>query len=165
MNTAAGAYNSSGLVHVFPALPLTNKGIIIIDCISGFAFQIFTDKDMTTTMKASRTGLPYDSTNLQSVNGVTSHVGASYQRNPLRPFLTGFIDTKPYESIYITSNQLSTFENVGPGGQTNIMKRVTVDNTPFGSVISNPWMNELDFTNVSKQLLRTHTLQDYWSLW
>ena len=155
MNTAAGVYNSQGIVHVFSALPLPTKGIIIIDCITGFTFQIFTDQDMMTTMKASWTGLAYDSSNLQSINGAISHVGISYECNPLLPFLTGFVNTLPYESIYITSNQLSTFENVGPAGQSNILKRITVDNTPFGSVISNPWMNELDFTNVSKQLLRT----------
>jgi hypothetical protein len=108
-----------------------------------------------TTMTSSWTGLPYNPFNLQSVDGVISHVGTSYQCSPLRPFLTGFIHTLPYESIYIASNQLSSNENVGPDGRANILKRVTVDNTPFGSVISNPWMNELDFTNVSRQLLKT----------
>ena len=56
--------------------------------------------------------------------------------------------------MYKPFNQLSAFDNIGPAGQSSILKRATVDNTPFGSVISNPWMNELDFANVSKQLLR-----------
>ena len=110
MNTAVGS-------NVFTLSPLPTKGVTLFDCLPGYSYQIFSDKDLMTTYRTAWTGARYDRTNPQSINNVISHVDSTGLYNRLNPFVTGFINTLPYESIYITSNQLSTFENVGPAGQ------------------------------------------------
>jgi hypothetical protein len=105
------------------------------------------------------TGPAYDKSNLLSINNVLSNNGdgpinVGNRYNASNPFVSGFINTLPYDSIFITCNQLSAFENIGPRGERNLLKKVLV-NEPYGGLINDNWINEYDFTNVSKQLLRT----------
>ena len=100
-----GVMNTAVSNQVFTCTPLTNKGVILFDCLASYTYQIFSDKDLMTTFKSSWTGPAYDSTNLQSVNNVISHTDTSRTYTRFSPFVTGFVNTLPYESIYIYNIQ------------------------------------------------------------
>ena len=124
-------------------------------------FNVLTDKDLlgldfgNTITQLGWTGPRYDKTALKSINTVLSNVkDGLINYNAANPFKTGVVNTLPYDYVYITCNQLSSFGNKGPRGERSLLKKVLV-NEPFGGLINDNWFNEFDFTDVSKQLLRT----------
>ena len=124
-------------------------------------FNVLTDKDLinldfgNTITQLGWLGPQYDKTALRSINSVLSNINDGLvDYNVTKPFKTGVINTLPYEYLYITCNQLSSFENIGPRGERSLLKKVMV-NEPFGGLINDNWFNEFDFADVSKQLLRT----------
>jgi hypothetical protein len=127
------------------------KGNITINIASG-RFNIFTDKDLQNI--DSWTGPYYDKTNLRSVNDILKKDDFIYKTySPLIPFVSGFIDVYTHHNIYITSSQLGTFQNIGPRGERNILKKVVVD-AAYGEIITDNNYNPDDCLDCSKHALR-----------
>jgi hypothetical protein len=71
-----------------------------------------------------------------------------------KPFKSGFIDLLTHHIIYIRSPQLGTFQNIGPQGERDILKKVMVS-VPFGDLITDHWLNTEDFTDCSRLTFKT----------
>ena len=74
--------------------------------------------------------------------------------SPYNSFKSGFIDLLTHHTIYIRSPQLGTFQNIGPQGERDILKKVMVT-VPFGDLITDHWLNTEDFTDCSRLTLKT----------
>ena len=72
----------------------------------------------------------------------------------VNPFASGFVDLLTHHNIYIKSSQLGSFQNIGPNGERDILKKVLVA-VPFGELIADFWINDQDFTDCSKLTLKT----------
>jgi hypothetical protein len=69
-------------------------------------------------------------------------------------FRSGFIDLLNHHTIYIRSAQLGTFQNIGPQGERDILKKIMVS-VPFGSLITDTLLQTEDFTDCSRLSLKT----------
>jgi hypothetical protein len=69
------------------------------------------------------------------------------------PFESGFIDTISHHTKYIKCAQLGTFQNIGPQGERDFLKKVLV-NVQFGEVIADPWIQVEDITDCSRLAFR-----------
>lgn len=97
-------------------------------------------------------GQPYSLGNVQSVNNILSNTSlVGYNKD--KPFFSGFIDTLTHHTIYIKCAQLGTFQNIGPQGERDILKKVVVT-VPFGQLITDNTINKDDFTDCSRQNIR-----------
>ena len=88
-----------------------------------------------------------------SLNGVLRNYKTQTNNN-LYPFNSGFIDTIRHHNIYIKCGQLGTFQNIGPQGERDILKKVLVD-VSFGQLITDKWIQTEDFTDCSRLTLKT----------
>jgi len=70
------------------------------------------------------------------------------------PFRSGFIDLLTHHTIYIRSAQLGTFQNIGPQGERDILKKIMVS-VPFGDLITDSWLKCEDFTDCSRLSIQT----------
>ena len=119
-------------------------------------FYIFSDKDLLTQVNGTWNGPLYDGFQPHSCNGVVGfntnyNYAAPYTST--NPWVSGVIDVLGIHNIYITSPQFGN-NSFGPKGERNILKKVVV-NAPFGGIITENWLNDQDYTDCSKQLLRT----------
>ena len=154
--------NDFSSITPFNVLADVSTGTISIIPTNGLELRyshVYTDIDMQNMPASIWSGPSYVKDNLQSINSVLSNVGEVsaplYQKySAMQPYVSGFINTLPYDSIFITCNQLSAFENIGPRGERNLLKKVLV-NEPYGGLLNDNWINEYDFTNVGRLLLRT----------
>jgi hypothetical protein len=69
------------------------------------------------------------------------------------PFYSGVIDLIGIHSIYITSNALTTYNNIGSRGERNILKKVLC-NQSFGDLIIDHTYLDKDYTDVSNRFLK-----------
>lgn len=72
---------------------------------------------------------------------------------PSNPFQSGFVDLLTHHIIYIKSPQLGTFQNIGPQGERDILKKIMVS-VPFGELITDSWLKSEDFTDCSRLSLK-----------
>jgi hypothetical protein len=97
-------------------------------------------------------GQPYSTGDPQSANNIISNrTFVGYNKD--KPFVSGFIDTLTHHTIYIKCAQLGTFQNIGPQGERDILKKVVVT-VPFGQLITDNTLNTDDFTDCSRQNIR-----------
>lgn len=117
-------------------------------------FYIFTDQDLRTRVNNTWRGHYYNSTNLLSINQVLRNDENNftlYKNN--NPFNSGVVDLIAIHSLYITSSTLSTYNNVGPRGERNILKKI-VSSAQFGDlIIQDTWLDS-DYTDVSNRPLK-----------
>jgi len=75
--------------------------------------------------------------------------------NKDRAFVSGFVDCLTNHNIYVKSSQLGTFQNIGPQGERDILKKILVD-VPFGELITEKWIStDFDYTDCSRLTLKT----------
>ena len=138
----------------FTATAQAQLGVIFITHNASVStFRLLTDAELLTSLAGGWTGAPYDTRNPFSCNNVLGNVEPQIN-TPLSLFRSGFVDTLSHHNIYITSPNLGSFQNYGPRGERNILKKVVVD-VPFGSVVVDTLLNTDDYTECSKQLLKT----------
>ena len=104
------------------------------------------------SVQSTWNGQPYSKEDIQSVNNIISNTSlVGYTKD--RPFVSGFIDTLTHHTIYIKCAQLGSFQNIGPQGERDILKKVVVT-VPFGQLITDNTLNTDDFTDCSRQNIR-----------
>ena len=121
-----------------------------------YKFYIFSDKDLRTQVNGTWRGAPYDGFRPHSCNSVVGFEGSYNFADPYtstKPWVSGVVDTLGIHNIYITSPQFG-YNSFGPRGERSILKKVLV-NVSFGGVIADNWINQQDFTDCSKRLLRS----------
>ena len=121
---------------------------------SNVVWGIFTDEELKTKFNATWAGLYYDPDVPRSCNDVLGNSGISTINSQARPFVSGFIDVMPHHNLYLTSPQLGSFGNIGPRGDRTILKNIIV-NVGFGEVITYGYIDVDDYTNCSRQAIKT----------
>ena len=117
------------------------------------AFKILTNDELYNNLNGTWTGASYDPRNPHSCNDVLRNDAAKWC-NFVNSFQSGFVDTISNHSVYITSPQLGSFLNIGPRGERTILKKVLV-NVGYGSIITDTLLNTDDYTDCSRQLIKT----------
>ena len=69
-------------------------------------------------------------------------------------FESGIVDLRRIHNVYISSANLSSFQTLGPRGESNIVKQAPVT-TEYGFTIVDNIVVSHDWIDVSKQLLKT----------
>ena len=114
----------------------------------------FTDQDLRTRVNNTWRGHYYNFTNLFSINQVLRNDENNLtQYNNNNPFNSGVVDLVAIHSLYITSSTLSTYNNIGPRGERNILKKV-VSSSQFGDLILQDTWLDSDYTDVSNRPLK-----------
>jgi hypothetical protein len=132
------------------------KGTITLNISSG-NFHLFTDKDLNSL--TNWYGTSYEKFNLRSVNDLLKNeVYHNVTYTPTMPFVSGFVDVFTHHNIYITSSQLGSFQNIGPRGERNILKKVIVT-TGYGEMITETNVYPDDYLDCSKHSLRVLDFQ------
>ena len=118
------------------------------------SFYIWSDVDLKNeTFFKGWNGAYYDPFNPQSINRLIKNY-VTPKNNTYKPFVSGFVDTITHHNIYIKSPQLGSFQNIGPQGERDVLKKVLV-NVPFGQLVTDEWIHSEDFTDCSRITLRT----------
>ena len=107
-------------------------------------------------MNGTWEGDSYDGFRPDSCNNIIGFNGNFNFAKPYtqaNPWVSGIVDVLGIHNIYITSPQFGN-HSYGPKGEKNILKKVVV-NSPFGSLITDTFINEHDYTHCAKHLLRT----------
>jgi len=95
----------------------------------------------STTIPSSKGGR-VDTTIPSTHNLLTSSSKTTSRRPTATPsplFQASWIQS-PITTVYIKSPQLGTFQNIGPQGERDILKKVSV-HVPFGDLIIDQWVN------------------------
>ena len=117
-------------------------------------FYIFTDQDLRTRVNNTWRGHYYNFTNLFSINQVLRNDENNLtQYNNNNPFNSGVVDLIAIHSLYITSSTLSTYNNIGPRGERNILK-TKVSSSQFGSLKKQDTWLDSYCTDVSNRPLK-----------
>ena len=130
MNEAANAV----AVDPFTATPNADAGTITIGVDGAVTFTIYNDIDLSTRVNGQWTGEFYSPQNPMSINTVLRTNGKAlgvYNANTF--YTTGFVDLQPLHSLFLASNRLSTYSNLGPASQRNILKKILIT-SDFGEV-------------------------------
>jgi len=151
MNQQAG-FTSNG----FTVEADVQAGTIVISIATTMKFTIFNDNDLSTRVNGTWRGPFFNWSNLKSMNSML-RINALPSRlyDQTISFSTGFVDLLPFHSLYITSTKLSNFNNLGPGPQRNVVKKVIV-NSAFGEVNTFDYVfseDKVDVSNLSLKLL------------
>ena len=142
----------------FDIKPNTDLGTIEISIkqtalITGFC--LFTNKDLLTRVNSTWKGEYYITSNLFSVNSIIRNEdkdNITYTNANI--FSTGVIDLTGEHLLYLTSNALTNYDNVGPNYQRNILKKI-ICNADYGSIIEEKVIIRDDYVNVSGMNLKT----------
>ena len=111
-----------------------DAGIITIEVAGASTFTIFNDKDLSTRVNGTWNGDFYIPSNPLSMNTLLRINGLELETHDANnAFQTGLIDLQPIHSLYLASNRLSTYSNLGPASQRNILKKILIT-TGFGEV-------------------------------
>lgn len=113
--------------------------------LTNFTYEIYSD-DTLKTLKDWR-GRYFNKDNPKSCNNVLRNYFSGLYSST-NPFISGFINTINYDSIYIRSN-ISNFSNIiSPDGSLcDIVKKVNI-NEGFGSLITYYLQNGIDYTQI-----------------
>lgn len=112
--------------------------------------KVFTDDELKGVNNWS--GPAYNSSDLMSANEVLGNYNMQYYTQ--QTFESGVVDLRRVHNVYITSANLSTFQTLGPRGESNIIKKIPVT-TDYGFTIFDNVVASHDWIDVSKQLLKT----------
>jgi hypothetical protein len=130
MNVATNAVR----VDAFSVTPDANAGTITLGVDGTTTFTIYNDNDLSTRVNGLWDGDFYSPQNPMSINTVLRINGRALSvYNANRFYVTGFVDLQPLHSLYLASNRLSTYSNLGPASQRNILKKILIS-TDFGEV-------------------------------
>ena len=122
------------LVDPFTITPDADAGTITIGVGGAVTFTIFNDTDLSTRVNGTWAGEFYSPQNPTSINTVLRINGKTLQLYDVNTFYTtGFVDLQPLHSLYLASNRLSTYSNLGPASQRNILKKILIT-SDFGEV-------------------------------
>jgi hypothetical protein len=123
------------------------NGTITISITNNDTFYIFSDDDLKSSNM--NFALYYDKTNLKSINEVISNIKQG-PYNKDKPFVSGFVQciNPSCQSLYITCSQLG-YNNLGGRGERNCIKRVCI-NLPFSYIVNDTFIEQSDFTDVSR---------------
>jgi len=69
-------------------------------------------------------GPAYDASNLMSANELLGNYTTQVFTSTM--FKSGIVDLRRYQNVYISSGNLSSLKNLGPRGESNIIKKVPV---------------------------------------
>jgi hypothetical protein len=150
MNAAVGS------LSMFRASADTTTATITIEVAEGKKLYIFSDKDLLNRVNGTWNGDDYDAFRPYSCNaiiGFNDNYDYTKPYTSSNPWVSGVIDVMGIHNIYITCSQFGN-NSIGPKGEKNILKKVVV-NTPFGGIITENWLNDQDYTDCSKQLIRS----------
>jgi len=120
------------------------------------SFYIFSDKDLLNRVNGTWVGENYDSFRPNTCNSIIGFNGSYNFAAPSyywTQWVSGVVDVLGIHNIYITSPQFGR-NSFGPKGERNILKKLVV-NAPFGGLVTESWLNDQDYTDCSKHLLRT----------
>lgn len=133
----------------------TGKIIISIKDQSVINFLIFTNEDLLTKCNNTWAGRYYTPNNPQSLNSVLRNDNNIPLQiySAVTPFVSGIVDLLGIHTLYIVSSSLSTYNNIGPRSERNILKKV-ICNAGFGELIVDTFINESDYTDVSDRVLK-----------
>ena len=130
MNVATNAV----VVDAFTVTANANAGTLTIGVGGAVYFTIFNDADLLTRVNGQWFGEFYSPQNPMSINAILRINGRALEvYNANKFYTTGFIDLQPLHSLYLASNRLSTYSNLGPASQRNILKKILIT-TNFGEV-------------------------------
>ena len=124
--------NSAVAGSSFTVTSDANAGTITFETVGSNNFTIYNDTDLSTRVNGLWSGEFYSPRNPMSINPVlriNSRPLQVYDVN--KSFTTGFVDLQPLHSLYLASNRLSTYSNLGPASQRNILKKILIT-TDFG---------------------------------
>ena len=139
----------------------SNKGKFLIHTSSADAgtFYILSDSDLKQdSIINTWNGALYNPSNLQSINNIIANYGVNKQCMYAMPFESGFVDTLTHHNIYIKCPQLGSFQNVGPRGKKDILKKIVVT-AAFGEMITETLINSDDYTDCSRLHLKTRNFR------
>ena len=147
-NALETAMNSSSGSNVFTCKATTGR----VEITSTVDFQIFTDVEVASRVDGSWTGVVYNVSSHCSMNGLIGHNTSK----PLgKTFVTGYVNLRGVDYIYLVSSRLSTFNNIGPLGESSILKKIIVGDTGYGELVKDMTCNTQDYTDVSRGSLRS----------
>ena len=127
MNEAAGD-------DIFEVSANVQSATLTIAVTTADSFAIFSDPDLLTRVNGTWSGGFYNLGNPTSINSVLRINGIVLDTyNVNKPYQTGFVDLQPLHSIYLASTRLSTYSNLGPASQRNILKKLMISSN-FGEV-------------------------------
>ena len=128
------AMNTAVLGSAFKVTPNANAGTITFGTVGMNYFSIFNDADLSTRVNGQWTGEFYSPQNPMSINAMLRINGQALQVYDVnKPYTTGFVDLQPLHSLYLASNRLSTYSNLGPASQRDILKKILIA-SDFGAV-------------------------------
>jgi hypothetical protein len=114
---------------------------------TNFTFSILTD-DQLVSFNGWK-GNYYDKKNPKSCNDVLNNVVAKVC-NVSNPFLSGFVSTINYNSIYLRSN-VNSLDNIGPdGNSSDIIKKIPTT-AAYGALMTNYDLNVNDYTHIKNR--------------
>ena len=125
----------------------------IATSVADTTFQVLTDAELLDQLDNTWSGTAFEGQSPMTCNMMLRNTIPATSSKTV-PFVSGFVDTLAHHNIYISSPNLGSFQNLGPRGERNILKKVVV-NVPFGGMITETLINPDDCTDCSKQLLKT----------
>jgi hypothetical protein len=148
-NALETVMNSSSGTNSFTCKATTGGNIEITSTVD---FQIFADVEIASRVNGSWTGIVYNVSNPCSMNGLIGNVTSK----PLsKTFVTGYVNLRGVDYIYLVSSRLSTFNNIGPLGESSILKKIVVGDVNYGELIKDMTCSTQDYTDVSRASLRS----------
>ena len=114
---------------------------------TNFTYSILTDSQLKSFV--GWTGQYYNPNNIKSCNDILNN-DISQVCSSTSIYVSGFVNTMNYANLYLHSN-ISSFENIGPdGNSTNIIKKIPTT-APYGSLMTNYDFNPLDYTLIKNR--------------
>jgi len=153
-NQMNAAFGGGSFFVVTATLNTARIAISVTD--PSLSFYIFSDKDLLNRVNGTWVGENYDSFRPNSCNSIIGFNGSynfAAPNNYWTQWVSGVVDVLGIHNIYITSPQFGR-NSFGPKGERNILKKLVV-NAPFGGLVTESWLNDQDYTDCSKHLLRT----------
>ena len=87
--------------------------------------------------------------------GMNILIGHNTSKPLSKTFVTGRVNLRGVDYIYLVSSRLSTFNNIGPLGESSILKKIIVGDTGYGELVQDMTCNTQDYTDVSRGSLRS----------
>ena len=135
--------------------PYRNLIRIFLPSDSNLSFMIFNNQDLRSRCNNTWQGEYYSAMNPQSLNDMIGNSDKNMQRyTAASMFEGGQFNVMPHHTIYITCPQLGNFKTLGPQGERDIIKKVTVTGNA-NEIMYDNYLNAEDFIDVSRQTLRS----------
>ena len=146
--------NGSLYTNIFQCSYDLNMNVLNIASVyNELEFKILNDDEIKNKMNNEWLGTSYDGNNGHSCNEVIGNIGDSKFHSLGESYL-GMINLNTIRNLYLHSTALSGYSTIGPSNnRSSIIKKVPVSSNK-GTVIFDNVLNNLDYMNVSKLILR-----------